>query len=153
MRFGGYIKFAILVIAVPGVVALATPQHTSTALRVALFLLAATTAVALLDVAHRRSPEPVPSPFEPRHRPAPPSGPPADIVRLAVELRAFDAATEQGTVPTVVPGALRRSMRTIAGSRLAARPQSTMPPLLHAALDGDPVVADADELVATLESL
>jgi hypothetical protein len=153
MRIGSYIKFAILVIAVPGVVALATPQHTSTAMRVALFLLAATTAVALLDFAHRRAPQPVPSPFEPRHRPAPPPGPPADVVRLAVELRAFDAASEHGTVPTVVPGALRRSMRTIAASRLAIRPESTMPPLLRRAIDGEPVVADPDGLVTTLEDL
>jgi hypothetical protein len=153
MRTGSYIKFAILVIAVPGIVALATPQHTSTAMRVALFLLAATTAVALLDFAHRRAPQPLPSPFEPRHRPAPPPGPPADVVRLAVELRAFDAASEHGTVPTVVPGALRRSMRTIAASRLAIRPEATMPALLRNAIDGEPVIAEPDELVAMLEDL
>jgi hypothetical protein len=153
MRVGSYIKFAVLVIAVPGIVALATPQHTSTAMRVALFLLAGTTAVALLDLAHRRAPQPVSSPFEPRHRPAPPPGPPADVVRLAVELRAFDAGSTHGTVPTVVPGALRRSMRTIAASRLAIRSESTMPPLLRNAIDGEPVIADPDELVATLEDL
>jgi hypothetical protein len=153
MRIAGYVKFAILVIAVSGVVALATPEHTSTAMRVAVFLLAGTTAVALLDFAHRRAPAASPSPFEPRHRPALPPGPPADVVRLVVELRAFDAASEHGTVPTVVPGALRRSMQNIAQSRLAVRPGAVVEPPLRAALDGEPVIAGADALLAALEAL
>jgi hypothetical protein len=153
MRIAGYVKFGLLVIGVAGVVALATPEHTSTALRVAIFLLAGTVALALLDFARRRAPPPAPSPFEPRRTAVPPPAPPADVVRLALELRAYDAASEAGTVPTVVPGALRRSMQAIARSRLAARPDAVLPEPLRAALDGEPVTAPVDELLAALEAV
>jgi hypothetical protein len=153
MRIAGYVKFGLLVIGVAGVVALATPEHTSTALRVAVFLLAGTAAVALLDFAHRRAPHPAPSPFEPRRTAAPPPGPPADVVRLALELRAYDTASEAGTVPTVVPGALRRSMQAIMRSRLAARPDAVVAEPLRAALDGEPVTAPVDDLLAAVEAV
>jgi hypothetical protein len=153
MRIAGYVKFGLLVIGVAGVVALATPEHTSIALRVAVFFLASTLAVALLDFARRRAPPPAPSPFEPRPTPVPPPGPPADVVRLALELRAYDAASEGGTVPTVVPGALRRSMQAIVRSRLAARPDAIVAAPLPAALDGEPVTASVDDLLAALEAV
>lgn len=153
MRIAGYIKFGILVIGIAGVVALATPEHTSVAIRVAVFFLAGTIAVALLDWTRRRSPRPAPSPFEPHPVAKPAPNPPADVVRFAVELRAYEAASAGGTVPAVLPGALRRSMNTIAQSRLALRPASVMRPALRAALDGEPVTAGADELVAALEAL
>jgi hypothetical protein len=153
MRIAGYVKFGLLVIGVAGVVALATPEHTSIALRVAVFFLAGTLAVALLDFARRRAPQPAPSPFEPRPTPAPPPGPPADVMRLALELRAYDAASEGGTVPTVVPGALRRSMQAIVRSRLATRPDAVVSAPLPAALDGEPVTAPVDDLLAALEAL
>ena len=153
MRIAGYVKFSVLVVAVAGAVALATPEHTSTALRVAVFLLAGTIAVALLDFAHRRAPHPEPSPFEPTSAPVAPPSPPADVVRLAVEVRAYQAASEGGTVATILPGALRRSMQTIARSRLAVRPGATAGEPLRAALDGEPVTATVDELVAALEAL
>jgi hypothetical protein len=153
MRIAGYVKFGVLVIVLSGVIALATPEHTSTAIRVAVFVLAGTIAVALLDLARRRAPEASTSPFEPRHRvPLPPS-PPADVLRMAVELRAFDVGSEHGTVPTIVPGALRRAMQTVAQSRLAARPGAVVSPSLRAALEGEPVTADADELLDALEAL
>jgi len=153
MRIAGYVKFGLLVIGVAGVVALATPEHTSIALRVAVFFLAGTLAVALLDFAGRRAPQLAPSPFEPRPTPAPPPGPPADVMRLALELRAYDAASEGGTVPTVVPGALRRSMQAIVRSRLATRPDAVVPAPLSAALDGEPVTAPVDDLLAALETM
>ena len=153
MRIAGYVKFGLLVIGVAGVVALATPEHTSIALRVAVFFLASTLAVALLDFARRRAPPPAPSPFEPRPTPVPPPGPPADVVRLALELRAYDAASEGGTVPTVVPGALRRSMQAIVRSRLAAQPDAIVAAPLPAALDGEPVTASVDDLLAALEAV
>ena len=80
------------------VVALATPEHTSTAVRVAVFLLAGTVAVALLDFARRRAQPPAPSPFEPRRTAVPPPGPPADVARLALELRAYDAPPTGGVL-------------------------------------------------------
>jgi len=153
MRIAGYVKFAILVIGIAGVVAVATPEHTSTAIRVAVFALAGAAAVALVDLAHRRTPSAAPSPFEPHPEATAPASPPADVVRFAVELRAFDAASDHGTVPTVLPGALRRSMQTIAHSRLALRPDALVSPVLGAALDGEPVVAGVDELLAALEAL
>ena len=153
MRIAGYVKFALLVIGVAAVVALATPEHTSTVLRVGVFFLAGTIAVALLDFARRRAPHPAPSPFEPRRTAVRPPGPPADVVRLALELRAYDAASEGGAVPTVVPGALRRSMQAIVVARLAARPGATVAEPLRAALDGEPVTAPVDDLLAALEAL
>jgi hypothetical protein len=153
MRIAGYIKFGLLVFAVTGVVALATPEHTSTALRVAVYFLAGTVAVALLEFARRRAPQPAPSPFEPRHTVVPPPSPPADVMGLALELRAYDATSDGGTVPSVVPGALRRSMRAIARSRLAARPDAAMAEPLRAALDGEPVTVPVDDLLAALEAL
>src|SRR5262249_52889508 len=112
VRIAGYIKFGVLVIGVAGVVALVTPEHTSIAIRVAVFFLAGTVAVALLDFANHRSPRPAPSPFEPRPGAPPPPNPPADVVRFAVEFRAYQAASDGGTAPTVLPAALRRSMNT-----------------------------------------
>jgi hypothetical protein len=153
MRIAGYVKFGLLVIGVAGVVALATPEHTSIAVRVAVFLLAGTLAVALLEFARRRAPQPAPSPFEPRRTPVPPPGPPADVVRFALELRAYDAASTAGTVPTVVPGALRRSMQAIVRSRLVARPDAVVAEPLRAALDGEPVTAPVDDLLAALEAM
>jgi hypothetical protein len=161
----GYVKFALLVVVVTIVVALAVPTRSSTAVRVAIFLLAGTAAVALVDLARGRSPALDESPFEPKRRAGPPPRPPVDLMRLGVELRAFHLASA-GEAATVLPNALRRTMRAIAASRLsqhhglrlddAADAPACMVacgPLLWAALDGEPVVASPDDLAMALEQL
>jgi hypothetical protein len=165
MKAAGYVKFALLVVVVTTAVALAVPNRSSTAVRVAIFLLAATGAVALVDLARGRSPVPDESPFEPRRRAAPSPRPPVDLMRLGVELRALELASA-GDTATVVPSALRRTMRAIAASRLSQHHglrldddgdgpacASACGQLLWTALDGEPVTASADDLVSAVEQL
>jgi hypothetical protein len=141
------------------------PQRSSTALRVAVFLLAATAAVALVDRTRRRAPQPLASPFEPGRVTPVPAGPPADLARLAIELRAYDVLAVDGRA-AVLPLALRRTARTIAASRLALHHGLTLDdpadqaaavaacgPSLWAALDGEPLTISGAQLVSALGAL
>jgi hypothetical protein len=153
MRIAGYVKFAALVVIGTSIVAVATPQHTSVALRVAVFLFAAAGAVALIDLTRHRCPPAEASPFEPARVRAPKPSPPADLVRFALETRALDAASRHGEIPTVVPASLRRSLRAIAASRLDVHRGPALGEPLQSAIDGEPVTVDAEALVAALERL
>jgi len=160
MRLAPYLKFAAVVVAGSLVVTVAAPQYRSSVMRVALFALAGTLAVALAELARRRAPAPTPSPFEPRRRRASSPGWPGEVERLAVELRAF-AATAQ-SAPAALPAPLRRTCRRIAASRLerhavvlddADRAAAACGPELWAALTGEPTALDTGTLVAALERL
>jgi len=162
MRLVAYLKAVGLILAGAFVATVATPQYRSTVLRLALFALAATVAVALVERTRQGAPAPAASPFEPvRARRAKP-GWPGELDRLAVEVRAMAAGAERNA--GVVPGALRRSCRRIASARLADRHGvdiDTDPiraavlcgPDLWAALDGEPTDLDVSGLVAALEQL
>jgi hypothetical protein len=162
MKLAPYLKFAALVVVGSFVATIATPQYRSTVVRVGLFALAATLAVALIDLTRRAAPPPEPSPFEPpRARPSPP-GWPTELERLIVEVRAMEAGAERNA--GVVPPALRRSCRRVAAARLAdrhgvdldddpVRAASVCGPDLWAALDGQPTTLDSGGLVAALGRL
>ena len=165
MRLASYIRFAILVFLATAVAVVAAPQRSSTALRIAVFLLAGTAAVALVDRTRRRTPLPGPSPFEPMPSRPVLAGPPADLGRLAIELRAYDVVAVDGHA-AVLPLALRRTARTIAASRLALHHGLTLDdPADHAAaaavcgsslwaaLDGEPLTLSGAELVTALAAL
>jgi hypothetical protein len=159
---GPFVRLAALSFVVLGVVVLAAPDHTSVAVRIEIAVLAAIGAFAVLDVARRRSPPLGASPFDRtrprRHAPTVP----ADVDRLAVDLRAL--AAHPGDAP--LPGGLRRTVRAITASRLADHHglhvddpddadaiRACVGPALMDALEGRAVAIDADELVATVEAL
>ncbi len=162
MRFGPYVKAVAAIVVGSFVATVVSPQYRSTVLRLALFALAATVAVALIERTRRSAPAPAPSPFEPaklrRRRPEWPG----ELDRLAVEVRAMAAGAERNA--GVVPGALRRSCRRIAAGRLAdrhgvdidadpARAAALCGPDLWAALAGEPTGLDVGGLVAALGQL
>jgi len=162
MRLAPYLKFAALVVVISFVVAVATPQYRSTVVRVGLFALAATLAVALVDLTRRGAPPPEPSAFEPARRRQKPPGWPSELERLVVEVRAMNAGAERNA--GAVPAALRRSCRRIAAARLAlhhgvdldgdpGRAAAVCGPALWAALTGEPTSLDATGLVTALEAL
>jgi hypothetical protein len=158
-----YVKTVLFIIVVSVLAAAAAPQDRSTVIRVALFALVITAAVALVDFAQRRSPLPDLSPFE--QRPLAPVAPglPNDVERFAVEVRAFAVAVDAGPAP--VPPSLRRAMEAIAASRVgprgvrlddpadAAACADACGPELSDALAGRPVSAGADDLVRRLGQL
>jgi hypothetical protein len=162
MRLVRYLKFVALVLVGSFVATIAAPQYRSTVLRLALFTLAATVAVALVERTRHAAPAPAPSPFEPRKVRTTPPGWPGELDRLAIEVRAMAAGAERNA--GAVPGALRRSCRRIAASRLAERhgidldgdpirAAEVCGPDLWAALDGEPTALDVGGMVAALEQL
>jgi hypothetical protein len=162
VRLVPYLKVVGLIVVGAFAATIATPQYRSTVLRLALFALAATVAVALVERTRQAAPAPAPSPFEPaKERRVPPSWP-GELDRLAIEVRAMAAGAERNA--GVVPGSLRRSCRRIASARLAdhhgvdidsdrARAAMLCGPDLWAALDGEPSALDVGGLVAALEQL
>jgi|RhiMetdeSRZDD1v2_1073273.scaffolds.fasta_scaffold2082964_1 hypothetical protein len=162
MKLVAYVKFAALIVVGCFVATITTPQYRSTVVRVGLFALAATLAIALIDLTRRAAPPPEPSPFEPRRQRAPRPGWPTELERIVVEVRAMEAGAERNA--GVVPPALRRSCRRVAAGRLAdrhgvdldldpIRAASVCGPDLWAALDGQPTTLDSGGLVSALEGL
>jgi hypothetical protein len=162
MRLAPYLKFAALVVVGAFVVTAGAPQYRSTVLRVALFALAATLAVFLVDLTRRAAPAAEPTPFEPAKVKSVAPTWPSELERLGVEVRALAAGAERNA--GTVPGALRRSCRRIASARLAqhhgididdapVRAAAVCGPDLWAALEGEPTSLDATTLVAALERL
>jgi hypothetical protein len=163
MNVSAYVKAVAFIIVVGVLAAAAAPQDRSTVTRVALFALVVTAAIGLVDFGQRRSPLLETSPFEGRPPRPPRPSVPADLERLAVEVRACAIASE--LAPTPVPPSLRRAMEGIAASRLARRGLSLDEPAdagacadacgtaLTDALRGQPLATDVDRLVRALEAL
>jgi hypothetical protein len=162
MRLVPYLKFTAFVVGGAFLVTSGAPQYRSTILRVALFALAATLAVFLVDLTRRAAPASSASPFEPSKVRVAPPGWPTELERITVEVRAMAAGAERNA--GVVPGALRRTCRRLAAARLEqhhgvdldadpVRAAAVCGPDLWAALAGQPTTLDATGLVAALEQL
>jgi hypothetical protein len=162
-----FVRYAAMVMAITVVGILADPPHRGTAARVGLLLLAVGAAFTLVARLRRSVPDTASSAFEPHPVDEVASAAPADLRRLAVDVRAVDVAARVrdgrdrvGRLPTH----FRAQVLAVAGHRLRRHGLSiddasdrdavralVAPVLATAIYDGQG--DDATAIVAALEAL